>query len=518
MATVEQRYRVTDRLEAGGMAEVFRGEALSIQGFKRQVAIKRVLPHLAQNRAFMAMFLDEARLGARLSHTNIVSVLDIGAADNTYFLVMEFIDGCDLKALMEMQKLKGKALEVKHAIYIAMECCRGLAYAHELVDDDGKLLGIVHRDVSPPNILLSVRGEVKITDFGLAKATTQLETTDPGVVKGKFSYLSPEAAMAQPVDERTDVFAMGIVLWEMISGRKLFLGETDYQTVKLVQEASVPALDIDAELGAILQKSLQKDVNLRYQNANEFGEALAGYLFSHKMKVTAMDIANLVKEAQAHRKSKSRQKEPSIIDRLIQEEMLRFTSIDDVEEQDLAGAMPLDLLGGQQKEKAVSWFDLDEDVTQAVDAIAERSKSMSPEWEKGWVDVASHGPGAFSASLPFSGRPVPELKLGDDIAQILESTSVGRMSDILRMESEGKQSLRPSALEVNQKIPEGTAQSKPKTQETKKNQMNKGLGTFSLLLIAILLLAGALTAAYFGGVIPPEMIPAELKAFLPPNQ
>ena len=142
------------------MAEVFRGEALSVQGFKKQVAIKRVLPHLAQNKSFISMFLDEARLGARLNHANIVTVFDIGAADNTFFIVMEYVDGCNLKAIIEQFRQMGRRLPVKESIYICMETCRGLSYAHEIVDDDNEPLHIVHRDISPPNILLSKRGEI----------------------------------------------------------------------------------------------------------------------------------------------------------------------------------------------------------------------------------------------------------------------------------------------------------------------------------------------------------------------
>jgi hypothetical protein len=213
------------------MAEVFKGEAMSVQGFKKQVAIKRVLPHLAQNKNFISMFLDEARLGARLTHANIVTRSSTSAPrDNTFFIVMEFIDGCNLKAVIEDHRQQGRRLPREGRVYIAIETCKGLSYAHEVQDDDGNDLHIVHRDISPPNVLISKRGEVKVTDFGLAKATTQLEKTDPGVVKGKFSYLSPEAALGESVDMKTDVYATGIVLWEMLAGRRLYL----YQTVKLV--------------------------------------------------------------------------------------------------------------------------------------------------------------------------------------------------------------------------------------------------------------------------------------------
>jgi serine/threonine-protein kinase len=396
----EQRYRVLQRLEAGGMAEVYVGEAASVQGFKKRVAIKRVLPHLAQNKNFIGMFLDEARLGAKLNHANVVTVFDIGAADNTYFIVMEFVDGCNLKKIIEVLRRQSRAFPAKEAIYICMEACRGLSYAHELTDDDGNPLSLVHRDVSPPNILISRRGEVKVTDFGLAKATTQLEKTDPGVVKGKFSYLSPEAAVGESVDARADVFAMGIVLWEMLAGRRLFLGETDFQTVKLVQQAAVPSItklnpELDGAFEEVLGKALARDPRDRYQSAREFGDALAGFLFSHQLKVTSYDIANLVKSTLAQDDGKTRgPQQQSIIDKLIQEELLRFTSLEDIgDEKSVAdiGASPLspeDVSGGALPlsagsfENPADWF-ADDDFGASLDAAA---KAGEPGWRESGVD------------------------------------------------------------------------------------------------------------------------------------
>lgn len=387
----DQRYRVVERLEAGGMAEVFLGEVVGMQGFKKRVAIKRVLPHLAQNKAFMGMFLDEARLGARLDHANIVSVFDIGAADNTYFLVMEYVDGCNLKTLMEGVRKQGRHFPLGPAIFIAQEACRGLSYAHELVDDEGRPLGIVHRDISPPNILISRRGEVKVTDFGLAKAATQLEKTDPGVVKGKFGYLSPEAAMGEEVDARADVFALGVVLWEMLAGRRLFLGETDYHTVKLVQAAEVPSLapfhpDVDEAFEAVLRKALARDRRDRYQTAREMGDALASYLFSRQLKVTSYDVAGLVKQVLSDkaRAKRLQRAEPSIIDRLIQEELLRFTSLDDLSDPLDPGAQPLSPeavadgaapLDAGAFEDPSRWFDEGEDEAQEP-ALGELAGSL----------------------------------------------------------------------------------------------------------------------------------------------
>ncbi|MBL9019830.1 MAG: serine/threonine protein kinase [Myxococcales bacterium] len=332
---MRDRYTITERLDHGGMAEVFRGVAESMEGFKKNVAIKRILPNLTKNQKFVQMFLDEARLSLFLQHANIVQVFDISRTpDNAYFLVMEYVDGCNLKGLIERQKQKGRRIEVSHAIYMMIECCKALYYAHSLEHpEDGKPLGIVHRDISPPNILLSKNGEVKLVDFGLAKANSQLESTDPGVVKGKFSYLSPEAASGLDVDHRADVFAVGIILWELFTGKRLFYGDTDYQTVELVRQAKIPSIqqhnpDVEKELEDVVRKALSRDADDRYQNAADLGDALAQFLFSRRMKVTARDIASLVKDTQVElMRKRSAEPKESLIDGLIMDEMAKMTSL-----------------------------------------------------------------------------------------------------------------------------------------------------------------------------------------------
>jgi serine/threonine-protein kinase len=350
---MRDRYQITERLDHGGMAEVFRGVAESMEGFKKSVAIKRILPNLTKNQKFVSMFLDEARLSLFLQHANIVQVFDISKTpDNAYFLVMEYVDGCNLKSLIERQKQKGRRIEVAHTIYIAMECCKALNYAHSLEHPEtGEPLGIVHRDISPPNILLSKNGEIKLVDFGLAKANSQIESTDPGVVKGKFSYLSPEAASAQPVDHRADIFAVGIILWEMFTGRRLFYGETDYQTVELVRQARVPSIaalnpEIEPELEAVVRKALARDAEERYQSAADLADALAQYLFSRKMKVTSRDIQALVRDTQLEQmRKRSAEPKESLIDTLINDEIGKMTSLVDGEQesgQTAEGSMSLD--------------------------------------------------------------------------------------------------------------------------------------------------------------------------------
>jgi serine/threonine-protein kinase len=326
-----QRYRVVEKLESGGMAEVFRAESEGLQGFRKQVAIKRVLPHLSEKKKFISMFLDEARLSAQLSHSNCVQVFDIGVGDNAFFIVMEFVDGANLKSIAESLKKQGKDFPVSAAAFVAHEICKGLTYAHELTDNNGMPLNIVHRDMSPPNVLVTKFGEVKIVDFGLAKASSQLEKSEPGIIKGKFSYLSPEAAMGQDVDSRTDIFAVGIILWELLAGQRLFLGDTDFQTVKKVQVANVPAISqinrkVPPELERIVKKSLAKDQLARYGTARELGQDLVRFLYSYGQPISTYDIATIV-QSTMREKQRVRPPQGSIIDKLIEEALFEFTSL-----------------------------------------------------------------------------------------------------------------------------------------------------------------------------------------------
>jgi eukaryotic-like serine/threonine-protein kinase len=333
MSDSQQRYRVIERLESGGMAEVFRAESEGLQGFRKQVAIKRVLPHLSSKKKFISMFLDEARLSAHLSHSNCVQVFDIGVGDAAFFIVMEFVDGANLKAIIEHLKKISRDFPVEAAVYIALELCKGLAYAHELTDTNGAPLFIVHRDMSPPNVLVTKHGEVKIVDFGLAKANSQLEKSEPGIIKGKFSYLSPEAAMGQEVDARTDIFAVGIILWELLAGQRLFLGDTDFQTVKKVQASNVPSLSqinkkVPQDLERIIARALARDPAQRYPTARALGQDLSKFMFRFGVPVSTFDIQQLVQGAMKERQ-RYRPQQASIIDKLIEEALFEFTSLTD---------------------------------------------------------------------------------------------------------------------------------------------------------------------------------------------
>lgn len=332
----EQKYSIVHKLDAGGMAEVWKGKATSMRGFEKLVAIKRVLPELAKKGNFIEMFLDEARLSLHLNHANVVQTFDIGTSDGAYFIVMEWVDGINLKGILDSIKLSGDRIPVEQALFIAQELCKGLHHAHRRKTPDGQDLNIVHRDISPPNLLISREGEVKVVDFGLAKAATQALTTDQGMVKGKFSYLSPEAAWGQEVDERADIFAVGALIWEMLAGRRLFEGQSNKETVLMVREAVVPSLEeinpyVDSELMNMIYRSLAREPNQRYSTAKQLGQDLSAYLFKHKLYVTSYEIADLV-ERTLSEKEKDRKLEPSWLDDIgnVEEQLVQFTSLEDL--------------------------------------------------------------------------------------------------------------------------------------------------------------------------------------------
>ncbi|MCC6553157.1 MAG: serine/threonine protein kinase [Polyangiaceae bacterium] len=382
----QQRYRVIERLASGGMAEVFRAESAGIEGFKKQVAIKRVLPHLSEKKRFIAMFLDEARLSAHLSHSNVAQVFDIGVGDNAYFIVMEYVDGADLKAVIEWMKKSTRPIPVEAAVFITAKICEGLTYAHELKDANGVPFKIVHRDMSPPNVLITKYGEVKIVDFGLAKATSQLEKSEAGIIKGKFSYLSPEAAQGLDVDQRTDIFAAGIILWEMLAGRRLFLGDSDYQTVKMVQEAKIPPLssinkDVPPDLDRILARALAQDPAKRYATARELGTDLIAFLYKLGRPVSAYDIAEMVRGAMTLRRRPPPGDKASLIDKLIEEALLEFTSLQDDDKAAPAAAKSDEPVKLQEFHDLSKW--VDEINVSGTEGGAIRKTIATPEVEAG---------------------------------------------------------------------------------------------------------------------------------------
>ncbi len=304
------RYEVLHRLGSGGMAEVFLGRARGEGGFEKLVAVKRILPHLAQNHEFVSMFIDEARISATLSHSNIGQIFEFGRADEGYFLAMEFVPGVDLRGIHRRLKKQKSLAPPALAAYLIQQVCAGLEHAHGKCDPAGRPLGIVHRDVSPSNVLVSFEGEVKLIDFGIAKAARRMTETIGAGLKGKYAYMSPEQAHGRELDARSDVFGAGILLFELLTGKNPFLGEHDLATLERVRRARVAApssyrAEVDEELDAICLRALRREPTERFTSAGEMGEALERH--ARRTGFTARQAARWVRETFAEELAQHRQ-------------------------------------------------------------------------------------------------------------------------------------------------------------------------------------------------------------------
>ena len=278
------RYQVIGRLATGGMAEVYLALSGELSGYRTLVVVKRILPHLASNTDFIRMFLDEARIAALLDHPNVVRIIEVGHDGDEYFLVMELVQGKPLAGVVRKSAKEMRPLTPALSAYIIAQAANGLGYAHDLVDADGRPLGVVHRDVSPQNILVSFEGAVKMIDFGIARALGRVSQTNPGGLKGKIEYMSPEQASSEDVDRRADVFALGVVLWEAVTGRHLFRRDTELATMRAIVDESIPPpsdiVPVAPQLEQIVVRALQKRREDRFQTAQEMALALERYAFA----------------------------------------------------------------------------------------------------------------------------------------------------------------------------------------------------------------------------------------------
>jgi serine/threonine protein kinase len=295
------RYELLDRIGVGGMAEIFRGKAVAAGGFEKPVAIKRILPHLSQDRRFVELLIAEAKVLSLLKHRNIVQIFDVGLGDDgQYFLVMEFVDGKDLGAVQRALEQKRRRVPFDLVLHIGAEICEALEHAHTSRGPDGKPMALVHRDVSPSNVLLSRAGEVKLTDFGIAKRAEQ-DATHGGAVRGKFAYISPEQARNESLDPRSDVFSVGILMWELICNRRLFSGLDDLAALRAVREANVPRpTEIDGrlppEIDQLLLTALARDKSRRHASCGQFGQKLRSLRYSLEVTVgdPATELAKII--------------------------------------------------------------------------------------------------------------------------------------------------------------------------------------------------------------------------------
>lgn len=298
------RYRLLELLGVGGMAEVFLAKLEGPEGFERRLAIKRILPSYSRNDAFVQMFIDEARLVGHFNHPNIVQIHDFGKIDGSYYISMEFVEGIAIADILSRYKAANMPVPLEVLLEVGIQACRGIDYAHRETDDLGRPLGIIHRDLTPHNILISKKGMVKITDFGIAKASMNTHMTQAGMIKGKVPYMSPEQAMGLPLTHVSDVFSIGIVLYEICTLRRLFEGESDFAILRKVQEARIPSITaqnptIPPELERIVMKALARDRLERYQWASELEADLTRLRFSLGNQLQTYTLADFVQRFMA---------------------------------------------------------------------------------------------------------------------------------------------------------------------------------------------------------------------------
>ncbi|MCB9506047.1 MAG: serine/threonine protein kinase [Myxococcales bacterium] len=277
------KHCLLERVSIGGMAEVYRARPFNAPGFKRFLALKRILPNLAADSEFISMFVDEAKIAVQLNHRAVCQIYELGRLEGSFYIVMEYIAGRDVLALQNWFRKRKKIMSVVQAAFIAAEVCEGLDYAHRKVSDDGQPLNIIHRDISPQNVLVSYEGEVKLIDFGIARAATTNQTTQVGVLKGKFGYMSPEQVDALPLDHRSDIFAVGTLLWEMLTARRLFYGDSDFATLEKVRSATIEPpssrnANVPQEIDRIVLRALTRDRDERYAWASEMAADLRAFL------------------------------------------------------------------------------------------------------------------------------------------------------------------------------------------------------------------------------------------------
>jgi eukaryotic-like serine/threonine-protein kinase len=308
---IANKYELLDPVGEGGMAKVWKGVTHGAAGFTCRVAIKRVLPNLAADAAFVAMFVEEARVASELQHPNIVQVHDFDQdEEGRYFLVMEWIDGIDLHAWIESFPAATAPWHLCAAVGI--EILRGLGCAHERVDGGGRPAPVIHRDVSPANVLLSIMGIVKLADFGLARAADRAQMTAPGMVKGKLSYMAPELLKRQPATPRSDIFGVGIVLWEALAGKPLFYSKDTIETVKKIASGQIQNVrelrpDIPPLLGEVVHTALAQDPANRFDNAEEMQRALQSVLKNQPEPFDDRALAKSIREAISRRASAPQQ-------------------------------------------------------------------------------------------------------------------------------------------------------------------------------------------------------------------
>lgn len=332
------RYLLVDRLAMGGMAEIYEARLIGVAGFEKTLAIKQILPHWSERPAFITMLIDEAKIAVRLNHPNIVEVYELGRECGQYYIAMEFVDGIDLRELQRRCQVTQRRLPLQLVLTIAQEVAQALHYAHQLKDADGRALELIHRDISPQNILVSYEGRVKVTDFGIAKAIDSEHETVTGTFKGKFAYMSPEQALQKMIDQRSDLFSFGIVLYELLTGQRLFQAKSDVEVLDQVRAARFPESNarfaaLRPSLQVLVRELLSREPNDRPAHAGEVLQRLQAIsaeleLTSHRSALAAF-VQELFSD-RLNRKRDQRRRQATQVENFLDQEL----TLSEVEERE----------------------------------------------------------------------------------------------------------------------------------------------------------------------------------------
>jgi serine/threonine protein kinase len=331
------RYRIIERIAEGGMAVVDLAEATGPGGFRRELVLKRIRPRFSRDLRFARMFEDEARIISQLNHPNIVHIYEFGKIDDEYFLAMEYVPGVDLTTLTGRLSSSGERFPIAQAVFIVIEVCRALDYAHRKRGPDGRALDIIHRDVSPANVLISHEGAVKLVDFGIARFAERQEQTLDGVIKGKVAFMSPEQVRGEPLDSRTDLFSAAIILYELLAGEHPFAAATDMDTIDRAMHHRWPppgqfAPDVPPGLDAIVMKATDRDRFERYETAADLAYDLEGFLFDARLRASASELSALMRRLYGDESARNEPAPPQVkvsVDGVVASEIRRLAGPDD---------------------------------------------------------------------------------------------------------------------------------------------------------------------------------------------
>jgi TonB family protein len=426
------QYLLLEKIATGGMAELFKAKRKGVEGFEKILAIKRILPHMSDNDEFITMFIDEAKLAAQLTHQNICQIFDLGKIENSYYIAMEYVHGKDLRAALRASRSKKKPFPVELAILVISKISSALDYAHRKRDANGQPLNLVHRDISPQNILISYEGEVKLVDFGIAKAATKAHVTQHGALKGKLLYMSPEQAWGKAVDKRTDNFSLGVVLYEMLTGAPLFLSETDTEVTILekVREAKVgPVRELNPKvpeaLEKIITKALHKNPDERYQTAQDLQKDLDNLFYSEGYNATSGSLAQFLQSLFPEEWGKEGGgKETVVIEKEISQALL--SSLGDVPEKSKEEPAPVSVVApelvGTEKPKRDGRIKIVPTAEKRIEPQGASAKQQEPE-------AAEPVKAPITSIPPEIQIPAPELAIPPQKSKLM--TYVGIIAAVV---------------------------------------------------------------------------------------